>query len=104
MALQIWLPLNGDTRQQGLSGAVMSGGPTSWGNGNLGKCATFAGNKILKTENMHDFDYQDNFSWACWVNTARGSGNAEYIFSVGRVDSTTFGYTDDDAFSLWGAG
>ena len=62
MALQIWLPLNGDTRQQGLSGAVMSGGPTSWGNGNLGKCAMFAGNKILKTENMHDFDYQDNFS------------------------------------------
>lgn len=92
MALQIWLPLNGDTRQQGLSGAVMSGGPTSWGNGNLGKCATFAGNKILKTENMHDFDYQDNFSWACWVNTARGSENAEYIFSVGRVDYSTFGY------------
>lgn len=92
MALQVWLPLNGKIENQGLSGVTVSGSPASWGNGLLGKCATFTGGQIIKSEAVHDFDYKDNFSWACWVNTNRGSGTVEYIFSVGRVDSTTFGY------------
>lgn len=92
MALQIWLPLNGDTRQQGLSGAVISGAPSSWGNGNLGKCATFAGNAVIKTASVHDFDYLDNFSWAVWLNTNYTGTISQYVFTVGRADWTTFGY------------
>lgn len=92
MALQVWLPLNGDTRQQGLNGTAISGAPGSWGNGNMGKCATFAGNAVIKTANVHDFDYLDNFSWAVWVNTNYTGTATQYVFSVGRVDYSTFGY------------
>lgn len=92
MALQLWLPLNGDTRQQGLNGATISGAPSSWGNGNMGKCATFAGNAVIKTASVHDFDYLDNFSWAVWLNTNYTGTTSQYVFTVGRADSTTFGY------------
>ena len=97
MALQVWLPLNGSVANQGLSGAAISGSPASWGNGLMGKCATFTGGQVIKSENTHDFDYTGDFSWACWVNTnykiSTGTGYyTEYAFSVGRVDSTTFGY------------
>lgn len=91
MALQVWLPLNDKIENQGISGIAINGSPASWSSGPLGKCATFTGKQIIKSASVHDFDYIDNFSWACWVNTNRGSG-AEYIFSVGRVDMETFGY------------
>lgn len=91
MALQVWLPLNGKIENQGISGIAINGSPASWSSGPLGKCATFTGKQIIKSASVHDFDYIDNFSWACWVNTNRGSG-AEYIFSVGRVDMETYGY------------
>lgn len=92
MALQLWLPLNGDTRQQGLNGTTINGAPSSWGNGNMGKCATFAGNAVIKTASVHDFDYLDNFSWAVWLNTNYTGTAAQYVFSVGRVDYTSYGY------------
>ena len=92
MALQVWLPLNGKIENQGISGVAINGSPASWSSGPLGKCATFTGKQIIKSASVHDFDYTDNFSWACWVNTNRGSGTYEYIFSVGRVDTKTFGY------------
>lgn len=92
MALQLWLPLNGDTRQQGLNGTTINGAPSGWGNGNMGKCATFAGNAVIKTASVHDFDYLDNFSWAVWLNTNYTGTTSQYVFTVGRADSTTFGY------------
>ena len=44
MALRVWLPLNGNLENKGISGITMSGTPASWGNGKIGKCATFTGN------------------------------------------------------------
>ena len=92
MALQLWLPLNGDTRQLGLNGTTISGAPSSWGNGNMGKCATFAGNTVIKTASVHDFDYLDNFSWAVWLNTNYTGTTSQYVFTVGKADGTAFGY------------
>lgn len=92
MALQLWLPLNGDIRQLGLNGTTISGAPNSWGNGNMGKCATFAGNTMIKTASVHDFDYLDNFSWAVWLNTNYTGTTSQYVFTVGKADGTAFGY------------
>lgn len=95
MALQVWLPLNGKIDNQGLDTSVMSGSPASWGNGLLGKCAAFTGGQIIKTNSTHALDYLDNFSWACWVNTAFNSSGdkQQYIFTVGRVDYGSYGYS-----------
>lgn len=46
MALQVWLPLNGKIENQGISGVAINGSPASWGNGPIGKCGVFTGQKI----------------------------------------------------------
>lgn len=46
MALQVWLPLNGKNENQGISGIAINDSPASWGNGPIGKCGVFTGQKI----------------------------------------------------------
>jgi len=45
MALQVWLPLNGNIKNQGLSNiTVTNNGATVNDNGKIGKCYSFATN------------------------------------------------------------
>lgn len=93
MGLQIWLPLDGNINNQGLSDVKIYGAPTSWQEGKIGKCAKFNGDyKIIYTETTHEFDYTDNFSWACWVLPVYSGTAYQYIFSVGRADYGSYGY------------
>lgn len=106
MSLRLWLPLNGDTRNQGLSGITMAGSPNSWGAGNLGKCATFTGNvSNIVYNNTSEFNYTDNFSWSAWVNTNYTGTATQFIFTVGRADCGGYGYglscASTSAVTVW---
>lgn len=91
--LSLWLPLTGDIHNQGLSDVKMYGAPTSWQEGKIGKCAKFNGDyKTIYTETTHEFDYTDNFSWACWILPVYSGSAFQYIFSVGRADYGSYGY------------
>ncbi|MBQ0112771.1 MAG: LamG domain-containing protein [Bacteroidales bacterium] len=94
MSLQVWLPLNGDIRNQGLSNITMLGSPNAWDSaGKMGKCALFNGNVgNVIYYNATDFNYIDNFSWAVWVKTKYTGTAAQYIFTNGRADAGAFGY------------
>lgn len=93
MGLQIWLPLDGNINNQGLSDVKIHGVPTSWQEGKIGKCAKFNGDyKTIYTETTHEFDYTDNFSWACWVLPVYSGTAQQYIFTVGRADYGSYGY------------
>lgn len=93
MSLQLWIPLNGTTNNQGLSGITMTGSPNSWGAGNMGKCATFTGNISNVIYNTtSEFNYTDNFSWAVWIKTNYTGTTAQYAFTVGRADAGGYGY------------
>ena len=92
MGLALHLPLTGDIHNQGLSDVKIYGAPTSWQEGKIGKCAKFNGDyKIIYTETTHEFDYTDNFSWACWVLPIYSGTSMQYIFSVGRADYDSYG-------------
>ena len=87
------MPLDGNINNQGLSDVKIYGAPTSWQEGKIGKCAKFNGDyKIIYTETTHEFDYTDNFSWACWVLPVYSGTAYQYIFSVGRADYGSYGY------------
>ena len=90
MSLQVWLPLNGNTSNQGLNGLSMTGSPGSWGNGKIGKCATFNGN-LIHTDTT-ELNYTDNFSYCLWINQNYSGAVAEFAFTVGRADSGGYGY------------
>ena len=65
MSLQVWLPLNGNSDNQGLSEITMVGSPNSYEvTGKIGKCANFAGNTAnIIYYNTSEFNYTDNFSY-----------------------------------------
>lgn len=93
MSLQIWLPLNGDTKNQGLSGLNLTGSPASWRNGKIGKCATFAGSTSnVIYNNTSELNYTDNFSFCLWINHNYTAGSTQFAFTVGRADAGGRGY------------
>ena len=87
MSLQVWLPLNGNTENIGLGGHSLTGSPSSWGDGKIGKCSTFTGNiSNVIYNNTSDLNYTDNFSFCMWINHNFTGSTAQYAFTVGRVD------------------
>ena len=71
MALQLWLPLNGNICNQGLCDVKISGHPNSWENGKIGKCGLFNNNNYLFMNNYSQDLFQPShdksISIACWV-------------------------------------
>lgn len=94
MSLQVWLPLNGNSTNQGLSARVMTGSPASWENGKIGKCATFSGSTSnVIYNNTTDFNYTDNFSFCMWIkHNYSSSAGVQYLFTNGRTDAGGYGY------------
>lgn len=96
MGLQLWLPLNGNIRNQGLCDIEIEGNPDSWENGKIGKCAKFNGGQWINTERTDLFSYTDNFTWACWIIPNYQSGT-HWAFTCGRADYGGYGY----GLQLW---
>ena len=69
MSLMVWLPLNGNTNNQGLLSINMSGSPKSYENGKIGKCGYWDGDvSNVVYWNTTELNYTDNFSFCLWVN------------------------------------
>lgn len=83
MALQVWLPLNGKIRNQGLKKlSVTNNGATVNDNGKIGKCYYFNGNAqyMQLSESLGDI-YSGDFTWALWLkptDDTRGVLISEY--------------------------
>lgn len=101
MALQLWLPLNGNTVNQGVSDLECTGKePTSWTYGGkvTSRAAYFDGNTSQDEITLHYYDgelsYTDNFTWCLWVKSIYDTSNTsedQYIFSVGSPEALIYG-------------
>lgn len=66
MSLQVWLPLNGNLNNQGLSNiAVTNNGATIDNNGKIGKCYKFDGSSSINTN--YDWNPDNVFSVSVWI-------------------------------------
>ena len=94
MSLQVWLPLIGNTKNQGLSNITMTGSPASYDVGKIGQTAAtwngVASNCIYN--NTTEFNYTDNFSFALWIYPIYTGSTTQYVFTVGRADTGGYGY------------
>ena len=101
MALQVWLPLNGNLNNQGLSNVtVTNNGATVDNNGKIGKCYYFNGVSISSgnTSYISNFSLLNtNFSVAGWfkIVSSINSGSAEYLICL---NNTT--YSGDMQFAI----
>lgn len=84
MSLRVWLPLNGDLKNQGLDDVdIAAVGNITYTSGKIGQAATFpnAANSYI---HMPGFKLQEG-SWAAWIKiSGEGSGTFQYIMSEGR--------------------
>ena len=96
--LTLWLPLDGNIRNQGLnSGVTMTSGSTTSfdDNGVIGRCMICTGDTngaIYDNNRSTELNYTDNFSWAVWVKSSYETGKTQYVFTVSRADASTWGY------------
>ena len=68
MALRVWLPLNGNTNNYGISDVtVTNNGATVDNNGKIGKCYSFGSSKRITASKPNNLS-TSSASLSCWVN------------------------------------
>ena len=77
MALQVWLPLDGDLRNQGINGSVQiqNNGAIINNNGKIGKCYSFNGTDNYIQLNNYDMSNWPEYSIACWIKPLANFNN-----------------------------
>lgn len=81
MSLQVWLPLNGDLRNNGVKNIkITNNGATVNDNGKIGKCYSFNNAQLAITAPLSTFT--PNFSICCWIYVSSlGNGYAPIFCS-----------------------
>lgn len=119
MSLQVWLPLNGNLQQVGLSNATVSGGVLSSG-GKIGQC--YAANKNNRLVITHNIAATSEYTLSFWMKIPSAMNNATtwetaisyhaIVSSGGGVGSTNISwasyhnlkiYDDSNHQWLWAA-
>ena len=81
MSLKIWLPLNGDLTNQGLSNATVTNyGATVDTNGKIGKCYSFDGSDDYIQLSNFDMSGLKEYTISCWVKP--NDSDIRYLFLV----------------------
>lgn len=115
MSLQVWLPLNGDLRNQGCSDiTVTNNGATVDNNGKIGKCYYFNGSSQYLQLNRSLGDiYSNDFSWCIWLKpmddtrgiifseyASSGSSNVAFELLANRIIRVYWNGSPDWTFGL----
>ena len=74
MSLQIWLPLNGDLMNQGLSSAIISGTPVYATTGKIGGKSLNTGMLSITASDAEKILNNKTFSYACWIYVNADTG------------------------------
>ena len=85
MALQVWLPLNGNLNNQGLSNViVINNGATIDDNGKIGQCYSFSGSSYLSESTFDWSNFNVNqFSLCCWYKEPSVAAGNSQILCIG---------------------
>ena len=86
MALQVWLPLDGDLRNQGLTDVkVTNNGATIDNNGKIGKCYAFDGTNdyITTIDTAYPEIFSGDFSVCFWIYSSTDGSRDVYFGNYG---------------------
>ena len=90
--LSVWLPLNGDLHNQGLSNiTVINNGATVDNNGKIGKCYSFDGNDdFINLGNIGSYFDGSAFSICFWIYSLENKTRAAVFSSYGLSSTSNF--------------
>lgn len=89
MGLKVWLPLNGDLHNQGISNVNITTTATVNTNGKIGSCYSFSGNYITLSPSIINKDSTE-FSFTCW---AKFNNIAQMCLFSNRIATNNAGIT-----------
>lgn len=90
MSLQVWLPLNGDLHNQGLSNInIIDHEVTINNEGKIGKCYEFKSGSYLSSSSIINFN-SNIISIAGWAKFSSSDAGSGYLFGVSNSTSPTF--------------
>lgn len=92
MPLKIWLPLNNNLNNIGLSPITLSSGTATYTSGKLGQClSTGTLNFTLPSGLVSTLGTTKQYSMCCWLKNLNTSTAARWVFSIGSGTGTTRG-------------
>lgn len=88
MGLQVWLPLNGNLNNQGLSNVtVTNNGATVDNNGKIGKCYSFSGSNYITLPTTFLSDFTNEISVCAWINISAWNSQFDSIIKMYAGDN-----------------
>ena len=88
MSLRVWLPLNGNTNNQGLTNTTFSSGSITYTTGNLGQCMS-SGIVIFNVDDnlVTDLSNTNTYTICAWVKKVSTSSSG-WVFYMGSGSAT----------------
>ena len=96
MALQLWLPLNGDIKNYGLKNInVLDHGTSEYNQGKIGKCRSFVGSGYLELTNSFGIESGKDFSCCYWIKEISNNTLSGFrvVYQCGNL---IIGHYDDE--------
>lgn len=97
MGLQVWLPLNGNIDNQGLTPVTLSVGSPTYTSGKIGQClnTTLAFN--VSNNLITNLGNTNTYSMCCWCKNLNASASGRWVFSISSGTGTTRGLWENNS-------
>lgn len=85
MSLQVWLPLNGDLHNQGLTNVTLNSGTPTYSAGKIGQCLSNGtlvfdiGDSLISNK----LGVSNIYSMCCWCKNLNASTGSRWVFYIG---------------------
>lgn len=98
MALQIWLPLNGNLNSQGLTNVTLSSGTPTYTAGKIGQCLSTGSLTFnVPSSLITSLGSTNVYSMCCWCKILDTTSSARWVFQVGTGTGTSRGLWENNA-------
>ena len=97
MGLQVWLPLDGNINNQGLTPVTLSVGSPTYTSGKIGQClnTTLAFN--VSNNLITNLGSTNTYTMCCWCKNLNASASSRWVFSISSGTGTQRGLWENNS-------
>ena len=100
MSLQVWLPLNGNLYNQGLTDVVLNSGTPTYTSGKIGQCLNTGTLKFDVSNNLiTTIGSNKIYTICCWCKNLNTSASSRWVFMLSSGSGTSRGLWENNSTS-----